>query len=106
MLAAGLAGLSSGDEDDGMIPVGKIGDKAFRGAMAAAGGAWTENGARLRPIAKTERFFRKPSRPRGWSMSRELNFLHCQSWGRICRCAFQDAPRRYRRRHLEARHSF
>lgn len=53
MLAAGLAGLSGGDEDDGMIPVGKIGDKAFRRAMAAAGGTWAENRAGLRPIAKT-----------------------------------------------------
>ncbi len=53
MLAAGLAGLSSGDEDDGMIPVGKIGDKAFRWAVAAAGGARAEYRAGLRPIAKT-----------------------------------------------------
>src|SRR5271165_6223557 len=59
VLAAGLAGLSRGDEEDGTIPIREIGYKAFGRAMVAAGGAGAEGGTGLRLVGKAKEFLQK-----------------------------------------------
>ncbi len=57
--AGGLAGLACGDDEDGIIPIGEVGDEAHGGSVAWVGGADAVLRAGLRFAGDAEESFKK-----------------------------------------------
>jgi len=81
--AGGLAGFAGGEDEDGVIPVGEVGDEAHGGAVAGVGGADAVLCAGLRFAGDAEERFEKTLAANGMEHVESIEFFPLPVFGAV-----------------------